>query len=109
MVALMSMLIISFGLWGIGDMLKLGGQSNEVAHVGGTHIPLYGWFGGVSVPVEEVKDRFNRQLQQIQQQTGQRPEPDGSIEPPRILAPRPGRIHRGLPAAIRERISSVQG
>ena len=79
MVALMSMLIISFGLWGIGDMLKLGGQSNEVAHVGGTHIPLYGWFGGVSVPVEEVKDRFNRQLQQIQQQTGQRPEPDQAV------------------------------
>ena len=42
---LMSMLIISFGLWGIGDMLRVGGHSNEVAHVGGTHIPVYGWVG----------------------------------------------------------------
>lgn len=79
MVALMSMLIISFGLWGIGDMLRLGGRTNEVAHVGGTHIPLYGWLGGVSVPVDEVRDRFNRSLEQIQQQTGQRPEPEQAI------------------------------
>ena len=79
MFALMSMLIISFGLWGIGDMLRLGGQSNEVVHVGGTHIPLYGWLGGVSVPVEEVRDRFNRQLEQIRQQTGQRPEPEQAV------------------------------
>ena len=66
MFVLMSMLIISFGLWGIGDMLKLGGRNSEVAHVGGTHIPLYGWLGGTSVSVEEVRDRFNRQLEQIQ-------------------------------------------
>jgi len=51
---LMTMLIISFALWGIGDMLKVGGRSTEVAHVGGTHIPLYGWLGGTSVSVEEV-------------------------------------------------------
>ena len=68
------MLIISFALWGIGDMLKVGGRNTEVAHVGGTHIPLYGWLGGTSVSVEEVRDRFNRQLEQIQRQTGQRPE-----------------------------------
>ena len=43
------MLIISFGLWGIGDMLRTGGHSDEVAHVGGTHIPVYGWVGGTSV------------------------------------------------------------
>ena len=79
MVTLMSMLIISFGLWGIGDMLRFGGRTNEVAHVGGVHIPLYGWFGGVSVPVEEVRDRFNRQLDQIQRQTGQRPEPEQAV------------------------------
>jgi peptidyl-prolyl cis-trans isomerase D len=65
-----SMLIISFGLWGIGDMLKLGGRSSEVAHIGGTHIPLYGWLGGTSVSVEEVRQRFNLQLEQIQRQTG---------------------------------------
>ena len=76
---LMTMLIISFALWGIGDMLKVGGRSTEVAHVGGTHIPLYGWLGGTSVPVEEVRDRFNRQIEQIQRQTGQRPEPEQAM------------------------------
>jgi peptidyl-prolyl cis-trans isomerase D len=77
--ALMSMLIVSFALWGIGDMLRVGGHSNEIAHVGGTHIPLYGWLGGTSVSVEEVRDRFNRQLDQIQRQTGQRPEPEQAL------------------------------
>ena len=74
-----SMLIISFGLWGIGDMLRVGGRSNEVAHVGGTHIPVYGWLGGTSVSVEEVRQRFNLQLEQIQRQTGQRPEPEQAL------------------------------
>jgi len=55
MFVLMSMLIISFALWGIGDMLKLGGTSREVAHVGGTHIPLYGWIGGTSVSIDVVR------------------------------------------------------
>jgi peptidyl-prolyl cis-trans isomerase D len=76
---LFGMLIISFALWGIGDMLRLGGRSTEVAHVGGTHIPLYGWLGGTSVSVEEVRERFNRQLEQIQRQTGQRPEPEQAL------------------------------
>jgi peptidyl-prolyl cis-trans isomerase D len=74
-----SMLIISFGLWGIGDMLRLGGRNSEVAHIGGTHIPLYGWLGGTSVSVEEVRNRFNLQLEQIQRQTGQRPEPEQAL------------------------------
>ena len=74
-----SMLIISFGLWGIGDMLRLGGRNSEVAHIGGTHIPLYGWLGGTSVSVEEVRQRFNLQLEQIQRQTGQRPEPEQAL------------------------------
>lgn len=76
MAALMSMLIVSFALWGIGDMLKMGGRGTEVAHVGGTHIPLYGWIGGVSVTVEEVRDGFSRQIELIQRQTGQRPDPE---------------------------------
>src|SRR6478609_8777978 len=79
MFVLMSMLIISFGLWGIGDMLKLNGRNTEVAHVGGTHIPLYGWLGGTSVSIDEVRDRFNRQIEQIQRQTGQRPEPEQAL------------------------------
>jgi peptidyl-prolyl cis-trans isomerase D len=76
---LFGMLIISFALWGIGDMLRLGGRGSEAAHVGGTHIPLYGWLGGTSVSVEEVRDRFNRQLEQIQRQTGQRPEMEAAL------------------------------
>ena len=76
---LFGMLIISFGLWGIGDMLRVGGRSTEVAHVGGTHIPIYGWVGGTSVSVDEVRDHFNRQLDGIQRQTGQRPEPEQAL------------------------------
>jgi peptidyl-prolyl cis-trans isomerase D len=76
---LFSMLIISFAFWGIGDMLRIGGRSSEVAHVGGTHIPLYGWVGGVSVPISEVRDQFSRQLENIQRQTGQRPEQDQAV------------------------------
>lgn len=76
---LFGMLIISFALWGIGDMLRLGGRTSEVAHVGGTHIPLYGWLGGTPVTAEEVRDRFNRQLEQIQRQTGQRPEMEAAL------------------------------
>src|SRR5215468_11948528 len=76
---LFGMLIISFALWGIGDMLRTGGRSSEVAHVGGTHIPIYGWVGGVSVSINEVRDQFNRQLENIQRQSGQRPEQDQAV------------------------------
>ena len=74
MTLLMGTLIISFALWGIGDMLRMGGRNTEVAHVGGFHIPIYGWVGGTSVSIDEVRDRFNQQLDQIQRQTGQRPD-----------------------------------
>ncbi|MGD9878640.1 MAG: SurA N-terminal domain-containing protein [Reyranella sp.] len=76
---LFGMLIISFGLWGVGDMLRMGGRSVEVAHVGGTHIPLYGWVGGAPVTINEVREQFNRQLEAIQRQTGQRPEPEQAL------------------------------
>jgi len=79
MALLLGTLIVSFALWGIGDMLRMGGRSSEVAHVGGIHIPIYGWLGGTSVSVDEVRDLFNRQLEQIQHQTGQRPEPDQAV------------------------------
>ncbi len=79
MAALLGTLIISFAMWGIGDMLRTGGDSTEVAHVGGTHIPVYGWVGGTSVSVTEVRNLFNRQLEQIQQQTGQRPDPEAAL------------------------------
>ena len=76
---LFGMLIVSFAFWGIGDMLRGGGRSSEVAHIGGTHIPVYGWIGGASVPINEVRDQFNRQLENIQRQTGQRPEQEQAL------------------------------
>ena len=76
---LFGMLIISFGLWGVGDMLRAGGRATEIAHVGGTHIPIYGWVGGTSVSVNQVRDQFNLQLDGIQRQTGQRPEPEQAL------------------------------
>jgi peptidyl-prolyl cis-trans isomerase D len=76
---LFGMLIVSFAFWGVGDMLRMGGRSAEVAHIGGTKIPLYGWVGGASVSINEVKDQFNRQLEGIQRQTGQRPEPEQAL------------------------------
>lgn len=76
---LFGMLIVSFGLWGVGDMLKVVGRSSEVAHVGGTKIPLYGWVGGAPVYATEVREQFNRQLEAIQRQTGQRPEQEQAL------------------------------
>ncbi len=76
---LLGMLIVSFALWGVGDMLRVGKNSTEVAHVGGTHVQVYGWVGGTSVSVNDVRDLFNRQLDQIQRQTGQRPEPEQAL------------------------------
>jgi peptidyl-prolyl cis-trans isomerase D len=76
---LMSTLIVSFALWGVGDMLRAGGGSGEIAHVGGTKIPVYGWVGGTSVSVGEVREVFNNQLEMIQRQTGQRPDPEQAL------------------------------
>jgi peptidyl-prolyl cis-trans isomerase D len=76
---LFGMLIISFAFWGVGDMLRTDGRSTELAHVGGTRLPLYGWVGGAPVYVSEVRDQFNRQLEAIQRQTGQRPEPEQAL------------------------------
>jgi peptidyl-prolyl cis-trans isomerase D len=80
MSVLLGMLIISFALWGIGDMLRMGGHSSEVAHVGGFHVPLYGWVGGTSVSINEVRERFNRQLDQVQRRTGQRPDEEQAVK-----------------------------
>jgi peptidyl-prolyl cis-trans isomerase D len=76
---LFGMLIVSFVFWGIGDMLRMGGRAAEVAHIGGTKIPVYGWVGGAAVPLTEVREQFNRQLEGIQRQTGQRPEPEQAL------------------------------
>jgi peptidyl-prolyl cis-trans isomerase D len=79
MFILFGMLIVSFGFWGIGDMLRMNRGTAEVAHVGGIHIPIYGYIGGTSVTVEEVRDSFNRQLEGIQRQTGQRPDTEQAV------------------------------
>ena len=79
MFILFGMLIISFGFWGIGDMLRMNRGTAEVAHVGGIHIPIYGYVGGTPVTVEEVRDSFNRQLEAIQRQTGQRPDTEQAV------------------------------
>lgn len=79
LVVLFGMLIVSFAFWGVGDMLRMGRGAVEVAHVGGTRIPLYGWVGGTSVSVEEVRDRFNRQLEAAQRQGGPRPDAEQAI------------------------------
>ncbi len=74
------MLIISFGLWGIGDMLRAGGGNSEVgACRRHPHPTFLAGVGGTSVPVEDVRQRFNLQLEQIQRQTGQRPEPEQAL------------------------------
>jgi peptidyl-prolyl cis-trans isomerase D len=72
-------LIVSFAFWGVGDMLRTDGRATEVAHVGGTRLPLYGWVGGAPVYVSEVREQFNQQLEAIQRQTGQRPEPEQAL------------------------------
>jgi peptidyl-prolyl cis-trans isomerase D len=80
MFILFGMLIVSFGFWGIGDMLRMNRGTAEVAHVGGIHIPIYGYIGGSSVTVEELRNSFNRQLDAIQQQTGQRPDTQQAVQ-----------------------------
>ena len=70
---LSSMLIIAFAFWGIGDMIRSGGRSAEVAHVGGYHLPIYGWVGGASVSSAEVREQYNRQLEAFERQYRRRP------------------------------------
>lgn len=76
---LFGMLLVSFAFWGIGDMLRMGGRGTDVAHIGGTHIPLYGWIGGTPVSMNEVREQFNQQLEGIQRQTGRRPETEQAL------------------------------
>jgi peptidyl-prolyl cis-trans isomerase D len=76
---LFGVLFISFGFWGIPDLFRMSQRNTEVAHIGGTHVPVIGWLGGTSVPIEEVRDRFNRQIDGIQRQTGQRPETEAAL------------------------------
>src|SRR5262249_12705267 len=67
-----------------GDMLRTGGRSSEVAHIGGMHVPIYGWIGGAPGPIHEVRDQVKRQLEKNQRQNRQRPQPE---QAPRLRPP----------------------
>jgi peptidyl-prolyl cis-trans isomerase D len=53
------MLIVSFGLWGVGDMVRMGRTDPIVAEV-----------GDVKITAREVRERFNRMLEQAQARSG---------------------------------------
>ena len=57
---LFAILILSFAIWGIGDVLRNRGASSAVAKVAGTEIGA-----------EEVENEFDRQYRELQQQLGQ--------------------------------------
>ena len=54
---IMGFLIISFAIWGIGDIFR-GATSRTIATV-----------GSESIGAEEFRNNFNRELQRVQQQT----------------------------------------
>ena len=56
---LFAFLILSFAVWGIGDILRTGGPTDVAAEVGGMEIPL-----------ERVDRVFNRQVEQLRQVLG---------------------------------------
>jgi peptidyl-prolyl cis-trans isomerase D len=64
MAAVMGVLVISFAIWGIGDIFRGFGQ-NEAAKVGSTEISL-----------EQFRDYYNQQLQQISRRAGRPITPD---------------------------------
>ena len=59
MKVLLAFLVLSFAIWGIGDVFT-GGTGNAVAEV-----------GELEVTASELDDGFTRSLRQLQQQTGQ--------------------------------------
>ena len=62
------LLILSFGIWGIEDMVRNFGRDTAVARVGGQAIEL-----------EEAQSAARRELTRIQRQLGQGFEPDDNI------------------------------
>lgn len=58
--ALFGLLILSFGLWGVGDYLTTSESPNEIADVDGTPIPL-----------SDYENRLRLEARQIQQRTRQ--------------------------------------
>ena len=59
MIVLASLLILSFAVWGIGDMAGVISNPNEVATVGGTKITQ-----------REFQDQFRREINRIRARVG---------------------------------------
>lgn len=64
LIALMGLLVVSFAIWGIGDIFR-GGTSTTLAQVGGT-----------SVQVSQFQTVYNREVQQFGQLQGRGVTPD---------------------------------
>lgn len=68
-VLLFGLLILSFAVWGIGDIFRGGGQSQSIAEV-----------GEVSVDQQSFAVAFNRQLNSLSRQFGSRIEVEQAIQ-----------------------------
>ena len=55
---LMGLLVLTFGVWGVGDMLRRGGSSVSVASVGDASIPVQEYAQGVYRETEKLKSIF---------------------------------------------------
>ena len=75
---LFGMLIISFGLWGVRTCCGLAAARRKSPMSAARHSDLWlgRWFVGHRQP---GRDQFNLQLDGIQRQTGQRPEPEQAM------------------------------
>jgi peptidyl-prolyl cis-trans isomerase D len=65
-VLLFGVLILSFAIWGIGDMFRTGGQARGVAEVGDTLIDQNSYARELSREVRRLSQQFGAQLDQNQ-------------------------------------------
>jgi peptidyl-prolyl cis-trans isomerase D len=87
--ALMLMLVVSFAIWGIGDVFYGGSQNPTVATV-----------GGAEIPASELNEAFNRAVANLQRQLG--PEFD------RERAIQLGVMQQALQDLIRQRLVTLR-
>ena len=59
---LMGFLVLSFGMWGVGDMLRQSGHSGNVASVGGEKISQAEFAGGVRNEIENLRRMLGKQF-----------------------------------------------
>ncbi|MEQ8655416.1 MAG: SurA N-terminal domain-containing protein [Kiloniellales bacterium] len=62
--ALFGLLILSFGLWGVGDYLTSSEAPNEIADVDGTSIPLSDFENRLRVEARQIQQRTRQPLTQ---------------------------------------------